>query len=200
MTVKELAFKMRKYIGSSSDSKPTEAVNGTTPGSTFYEYDTVTTYITYDGTNWVVKRNPNGAGLVTKTSSSPLTTGSLFTYYGAVGIVSIVGTVTTIIEAAGTTTKLSYKPDALGEVDLCATLDINHFGVGSLLSITGTPADAMVGTTVVGGISPAQAGMPVLSCITSGVITVTYGHASTGAIKWDILWIPLNSSGLVVPA
>ncbi len=39
-----------RYIGLSSDTKPT----GVDIGSTFWEYDTNVNYATYDGTNWVV--------------------------------------------------------------------------------------------------------------------------------------------------
>ena len=42
---------IKRYIGLNSDTKPT----GVPKGSTFYEYDTGRLYITYDGTNWVVK-------------------------------------------------------------------------------------------------------------------------------------------------
>lgn len=41
----------RVYIGASTDTKPT----GVLTGSKFYEYNTDSTYITYDGTNWVIK-------------------------------------------------------------------------------------------------------------------------------------------------
>jgi hypothetical protein len=48
MAVK-LETTIRKYIGLSSDGKPT----GVPVGSTFIEYDTKSLYKTYDGTNWV---------------------------------------------------------------------------------------------------------------------------------------------------
>lgn len=53
MTVKKEQAICR-YIGAASDTKPT----GTTVpvGSTFFEYDTSDTYITYDSTNWVLKK------------------------------------------------------------------------------------------------------------------------------------------------
>ncbi len=48
-----------RNIGLAADTKPA----GQTPHSTFFEYDTFTRYITYDGTNWV--KDPAGAfGLV----------------------------------------------------------------------------------------------------------------------------------------
>ncbi len=55
--VKESSIK--RYIGLSTDTKPTSIP----AGSTFYEYDTALLYITYDdGTNWAVKPSGGGTG------------------------------------------------------------------------------------------------------------------------------------------
>jgi hypothetical protein len=54
MSVQNLGLgTINNYLGSSSDTKPT----GVTIGSTYYEYDTRNTFITYDGTNWVIKKS-----------------------------------------------------------------------------------------------------------------------------------------------
>jgi hypothetical protein len=47
-----------KYIGLSTDTKPTQAASDVPVGSTFLEYDTQKLYTTYDGTNWAVKNDP----------------------------------------------------------------------------------------------------------------------------------------------
>jgi len=52
MTV-ELIKEQRDWIGLSSDTKPT----GAPIGSTFFEYDTLITYVSYDGTNWTPYHN-----------------------------------------------------------------------------------------------------------------------------------------------
>jgi len=39
---------MKKYVGLSTDTKPTSVLIG----STFYSYNTRELFITYDGTNW----------------------------------------------------------------------------------------------------------------------------------------------------
>ena len=52
MAVKFIAS-IKRWTGLSSDTKPTAASTTVPIGSTFYEYDTNLTYITYDGTNWV---------------------------------------------------------------------------------------------------------------------------------------------------
>jgi len=47
MAVK-LIDSIRRYIGLSTDTKPT----GVEVGAEFFEYNTKDRYITYDGTNW----------------------------------------------------------------------------------------------------------------------------------------------------
>ena len=183
------------YRGLSTETKPT----GVPIDSEYWERDTNKIYRTYDGTNWTFIRG-TGAYLATKTSTSPLTTGNLFTYKGSVAIVSITGTITTAIQLQVTNCKLNITPDALAAYDICANKDISNMGVGTLFSITGTAANAMVGTTVVGAIAPGQASIVQATCITSGVVSVTYGAASTGVIKWDIVWEPLNAGASVVAA
>jgi len=134
------------------------------------------------------------AKLLAKSSSSPLTSGNLAALTGSVQILSIIGRVTTAIQAQGTTVNLSLVSDSLASFDICTTLDINGFAVGSLLTIDGTPADAMIGTTGV-AVAIAQAKPIDFTCITGGHLTVTYGAASTGAIAWEIRWLPLNAAG-----
>lgn len=135
--------------------------------------------------------------LATKQSASPLTTGTLWTFTGAILIERIFGVVTTVIQAQATTVKLSIVSDALSAYDICATKDANAFAVGSMLSITGTAANAMVGTNGLGALAPSQASPIYATCITSGTITVTYGAASTGAILWYLLWRPLSVGATV---
>ena len=55
MTVLQLEHKIYRYIGLSTDTKPTEDIDGTVTGCTFLESDTGLMFITYDGTNWVKK-------------------------------------------------------------------------------------------------------------------------------------------------
>lgn len=59
MTVISNPISIHRYMGLSTDTKPTIAaplgLAPPTKASTFYEYDTGTLWITYDGTNWVPK-------------------------------------------------------------------------------------------------------------------------------------------------
>ena len=136
----------------------------------------------------------------TKTSTSALTSGSIFTFAGSIEICHIIGRVTTVIQSQATTVKLQITPDALTAADICGTKDINGFLVGSLISITGTTGTGAVSTTGVGTIGPAQAASIVTTCVTSGTITTVFGAASTGAIVWEVLWRPLNAAGTLAAA
>jgi hypothetical protein len=131
-------------------------------------------------------------------SPSPLANRAIFNFTGDVAF-TIIGKVITQIQNQATTVKLSVVSDALASFDICTTKDINNFLVGTQLSIDGTPGDPMIGTTGV-GTAKRQALQVVATCITSGQITVTFGAASTGAIEWEIQWVPLNAQGNVTPA
>jgi hypothetical protein len=71
--------------------------------------------------------------------------GSLFTIAGGkVLITSLVGEVTTVIQTQADNTKLTFDPtDAGATQDLCAVLDITADAVGTMYSLTGTPATAL---------------------------------------------------------
>lgn len=138
--------------------------------------------------------------LAAKASSSPLTSGALFNFTGSIEILSIIGRVTTAIENQTTNVKLTVTPDALSAYDICANKDIDNFPVGTLLSITGTAANALVSATGVGSIAPLQASRVGATCVTGGVIGVVFGANSTGAIAWEIVWRPLSAGATLVAA
>jgi hypothetical protein len=145
-----------------------------------------------------------GTKYATKTSTSHLTSGDLFTFTGTIGILSITGRVTTALEAAtAQNCKLTITPDALGATDICANKDIGTtaVGVGTLLTITGTLADALVATTVVGA-AVGQASMVVATCVTDGHISVVFGTSGSldGAIVWELFWTPLTPGATCVAA
>lgn len=136
---------------------------------------------------------------VEKQHTSPLTTGNIFTYTGTIEIMAIIGRVTTVIQAQATTIKLSVVNDALAAYDIDATVDGNAAAVGSLLSITGTAANAAV-ITANGVLAPTQASRIITTCTTSGVIKATYGAASTGAILYMMMWRPVSAGATVAAA
>ena len=124
---------------------------------------------------------------------------TLFNYTGTIKILSIVGRVTTIMETKTQNTKLAVVSDSLTAVDICANVDLTAAAVGTLLTITGTAANAMVATTH-GALAPAQAGAVVATCTTAGVIRQVAGAANTGKITWFIQWEPLSADATLTAA
>src|SRR5688572_28180428 len=75
----------------------------------------------------------------------PTTASALFTVSTVrVSVTSNVGEVTTVIQTRANNTMIEFSPtDAGATQDLCAVLDIAADAVGTMYSITGTPATAM---------------------------------------------------------
>lgn len=132
------------------------------------------------------------------TATLPQTTaGSLFTVAGGRCLVtSIVGEVTTVIETQANNTKLTANPATGTSVDMCAVLDITADEVGCLYGITGTPADALVGTDAGLTIGMSNNGIVV----NSGTIDLDCAASNTGAAKWTLHYIPIDDGASIVSA
>lgn len=136
---------------------------------------------------------------VQKQHTSPLTTGNIFTFVGAIEILAIIGRITTVVQAQATTIKLSVVNDALTAYDLGTTVDGNAAAVGTLLSLPAAAGSAHI-LTANGVLNPTQASRIITSCTAGGVVKATYGAASTGAILYSMLWRPLSADAVVAAA
>ena len=121
--------------------------------------------------------------------------GALFTITGKVIIHQIVGEVTTVIQTQTNNTLLKINPTVGADVDLCSVLSITAKAVGSLFTITGTFANAMINT--VSGAVPTQAS-PVL--LTAGSLELECAASNTGAVKWTCVWEPVDPGSQVIAA
>lgn len=121
-------------------------------------------------------------------------TGSLFTVTGGrVLITSIVGVVTTAIQAQANAVKLVATPSGNGAVnDLSATVDVNGLALGGLLSATGLAGDALVKSTG-GGISALR--NPIV--VAPGAIGLNTAATNTGAVTWTITYVALDNGASV---
>jgi hypothetical protein len=134
------------------------------------------------------------------TAALPQTsTSTLFTVSGGkVLITSLVGEVTTVIQTQADATKLTFDPtDAGATQDLCATTDITADAVGTMYSITGTPATALQDALnfLPSNKVPAQ---PIV--LKPGAILLDCAASNTGSVKWDLTYIPLDNGASVVAA
>jgi hypothetical protein len=122
--------------------------------------------------------------------------GTLFTVTGGrILLTSIVGEVTTVIQAQANATKLQAVPTTGSAVDLCATLDITGDEVGCLYGITGTLATAMVGANAGATVLPANG-----LVVPIGAIKLNCAASNTGSVKWSMTYIPLDDAATVAAA
>ena len=119
--------------------------------------------------------------------------GDLFNIVGGrVVLKAIIGEVTTNIGAVANNTKLEYNPADAARGDMCNLLNITGAAAGTILSITGTPANNLVAAT---NVALRQATQQVLK---PGVIELNCAGASvTGAIKWTVLYVPIDDGAYV---
>lgn len=117
---------------------------------------------------------------------------TLFTVAGGQALVtSIVGGVTVQIQGQATTWKLQHDPTgAQAAADMCATVDLNAKAVGTILSITGLPADAALAAAVATHMTRPLVVQP-------GIITGVYGAVSTGELKYQLRYFPLESGATI---
>lgn len=128
------------------------------------------------------------------TANLPQTaTGNLFAVSGGrVLVTSIVGQVTTAVQAQANAVKLRATPTVGAVNDLTGTVDINGAAVGSLLAATGLAGDALVLSTG-GGISMLR--NPILVAV--GNIGLTTAASSTGQIKWTLTYLAYDNGAAV---
>ncbi len=131
------------------------------------------------------------------TAALPQTAQSaLFTVSGGrIAVLGIIGEVTTVIQTQANNTKIVSNPTAGTDVDLCAVLNISAKEVGTLFGITGTFGDAMVGANAGATVLPDR---PVVVPI--GTIDLSCAANNTGAVKWRLLWMPVDDGALVAAA
>jgi hypothetical protein len=180
------------HFGESADTKPTTDVP---EGAIFYEFDTGAAYI-YDGAAWHLY----GASALYRSSKTATFTGAaglgavgavdIFTVTGSVEIVRLVPQCTVLLtEAAptGATIKLGVTGSTALFIAATNAIDIDA-------------AEYWFSTTpVVGGDAIPDALKHV--AITADVIaTVAVAAVDGGAVRFDAIWRPLSSGGLVVAA
>lgn len=125
---------------------------------------------------------------------------TLFTVTGGrIHMVSILGEVTTVIGANAQTLKLSYLSSAAGAValDMCiASASIANAAVGTHFTLPSAVGSPLV--TDIGVLSGVSEGL-FNYYLPAGSVTLTSSATNTGSVKWDMLYVPLDS-GVVVAA
>jgi hypothetical protein len=111
---------------------------------------------------------------------------------GKVIIHNIIGEVTTIIGATASNIDVWSNPTVGADVALCGTVAMASAAVGTMFSMTGTLATAMVKT--VSGAFVSQAAPTVVA---AGTIDIKTSANNTGEMKWLVQWTPLDPGATV---
>jgi hypothetical protein len=114
---------------------------------------------------------------------------------GRVLVTLILGQVTTAIQNQANNTKLVANPTTGTDVDMCAVVDTANLEVGAKLAPVGTLATAL-GKATAGAIA-AQA-TPII--VDPGTIDLNCASSNTGAVKWTLFYMPLDSGAYVEAA
>lgn len=113
---------------------------------------------------------------------------------GRVLVLGIVGEVTTVMSATATQIKLTTV-STVGSIatDLCAVTAVTSLAVGNLFSF----ASAAAATAGVVGSAVTQ---PNEFYVQPGIIRVTTDATNTGAMRWQLLYIPIDPGAAVTAA
>lgn len=123
---------------------------------------------------------------------------TLFTITGGrILLTSILGEVTTIIQAQANATKLKSVPTTGTTVDLCATKDITGLEVGGFLSLVpdldATPFSVALDQQNAGAI--VMPGVGIILPI--GALKLDCAASNTGNVKWSMTYIPYDDGASV---
>ena len=113
---------------------------------------------------------------------------------GRVAMTAIIGEVTTVLGAVGNMS-LEVNPTTGTTAALCAVLAAGALEAGTLLSIDGTKATAMLGVNAGGS---AMQSKPVALPI--GTLDLRLSLSSTGSVKWSLFYVPIDDGAYVEAA
>lgn len=124
---------------------------------------------------------------------------TLFTITGGPIIVTeLCGVVTSTIQSQATTLKFTAVPTAGSATDVCATGDLNALAAGNLLIPVTSFATALP-ITLTAGVGPVAAATLITSfTMGAGIVRVTWGASSSGAVQFSMRYKALAANVSVV--
>jgi hypothetical protein len=122
-----------------------------------------------------------------------------FTVVGRVIVTALVGEVTTTIQDQDCNLDIWANPTVGDDVALCAVNNIKTDAVGTMYSIDGVAANALIAATS-GAIFPGTMIPAQGLIVAAGTIDIKTSATNTGATKWTIQYIPLDPGSYIVTA
>jgi hypothetical protein len=137
-----------------------------------------------------------GIHVARATDTLPQTgTDNLFTVSGGRVLINfLMGTVTTIIQNSDPVAKITVTPTTGSAVDVASTVDLTWLEAGGNVVCEGDTTALVKGNA-------GQCIVPATGFVVpAGTIDLTTGASKTGAIKWDLFYIPIDEGATVVAA
>ncbi len=136
-----------------------------------------------------------GIHVVRPTAALPQSaTGHLFTVTGRVFIPLMFGQVTTAIQSSDPVAKVTGTPTVGTAVDIASTVDLSSLEAGGFIYVEGD------GTALV----KSNAGVAFANLkgfiANAGYLDLITSASKTGAVKWDLWYVPLDDGSSVVAA
>jgi hypothetical protein len=115
---------------------------------------------------------------------------------GRILIRSLIGEVTTAIQAQACTVKVTSTPTTGSAVDLsAASASISGLEIGGKLTLPAAAATALVT-----GNAGAVIGDQAKWIVAVGSLGITTSATNTGSVKWDLIYVPIDIGAQVVAA
>lgn len=111
---------------------------------------------------------------------------------GRILLKALVGEVTTVIQTQACNLSVNVDSDAGSSDVIASTLDISADAVGTYYGVEGD-GTAVEDTGIGWGRTCAGVG----AIIGPGAITITTSATNTGAVKWDLYYLPLDKASYV---
>lgn len=141
---------------------------------------------------------------------------ALFTVTGGkIAVTGVIGEVTTAVaNTASLAARLQYTPSGGAAADLCGATVITADAVGTLYSLTSGVATDLLSiqnVSVIGGVPVGASDVPSVTyvqmlwrpiVVRAGSLSVLVSNhdPGTGAIKWTMLYIPIDDGAVVAAA
>ncbi len=125
-------------------------------------------------------------------------TEALFTVAGGRVLITLLfGEVTTVIQNSDPVAKITANPTTGSSIDVGSTVDLTSLEAGGFILCEGD-GTALIKSNA--GSAPGAASSSRPWIVNTGTIDLTTGASKTGAVKWDLYYVPLDEGASVVAA
>lgn len=125
-------------------------------------------------------------------------TESIFTIAGGRVLITLLfGEVTTAIQNSDPVAKITANPTTGSSIDVASTVDLSSLEIGGFILCEGD-GTALIKSNA--GSAPGAASSSRPWIVNTGTLDLTTGASKTGAVKWDLFYVPIDEGASVTAA